>query len=70
LSKKKRTLVDKQELERHLIVYVPIKQWQTGERDEMDEEVNWFEVAEEALKKMLMAGLKRAINPKETDLRF
>ncbi len=55
--KKKRTRVDKQKRERHLIVHVPIKRWPTGERAEMDEDAMMFDVAEEARKEMLIAGL-------------
>jgi hypothetical protein len=58
--KKKRTQVDKQKLGQHLIVYVPVTRWQTGERAEMDEDATWFEVAEEARKDMLIAGLEKS----------
>jgi hypothetical protein len=63
-------LIDKQKQELHLVVYVPLKQWPTGERVEIDEEAIMFDVAAEARKEMLIAGLKKAINPKPTDLGF
>ncbi len=36
----------------------------------MDEDTMMFDVAEEASKEMLIAGLRKAINPKPTDLGF
>jgi hypothetical protein len=36
----------------------------------MDEDAMMFDVAEEASKEMLITGLKKAINPKPTDLGF
>jgi hypothetical protein len=54
----------------HLIVYVPITRLLTGERAEMNEEAMMFEVSWEARKEMLIAGLKKAINPKDTNLGF
>jgi hypothetical protein len=68
--KKKRTRVDKQKRERHMKVYVPIKQWPTGERAETDEDTMICDVSEEEHKEMLIAGLKKDINPKSTDLGF
>jgi hypothetical protein len=68
--KKMRIRVDKQKREWHLIVYVPITRWPIGERAEMDEDAMTFDDAEEARKEMLIAGLKKAIYPKPTDLGF
>jgi hypothetical protein len=67
---KKFSRVDKQKRERHLIVYEPIKRWLTGEKAEMDDSEMWFQVADEARKEMLIAGLKKAMHPKDTDLGF
>jgi hypothetical protein len=50
--KKKRTRVDIQKRERHLIVYVHITLWPTGKRAEMNEDAMMSEVAEEAGKEM------------------
>jgi hypothetical protein len=49
--KKKKTRTETKKRERHLIVYVPIKRWQTGERADMEEDERMFDVAEEARKK-------------------
>jgi hypothetical protein len=65
-QKKKRVETKKQE--RHLIVYVPIKRWPTGDRAEMEEDEIMFDVADEARKEMLLSGFKKAIHPKPTDL--
>ncbi len=64
----KKTRVEIKKRERHLIVYVPIKRWQTGERAEMEEDEMMFDVAEEARKEMLLSGFKIPILPKPTDL--
>ncbi len=56
--KKKKMRVETKKWERHLIVYVPIKRWLTGDRAEMEEEETMFDVAEEARKEMLLSGLK------------
>jgi hypothetical protein len=52
-------LVDKQKLELHLIVFVPIKR-----------PLKFRLNVKEACKEMLMAGLKKVIHPKPTDLGF
>jgi hypothetical protein len=67
-SKNKKTQVETKKREWHLIVYVPIKLWQTGERAEMEEDQMWFELIEEAKKKMLLSAFKKAINLKPTYL--
>ncbi len=51
-------------------MYVAIKQLPTGASAEMDKDQMMFEVGEEVRKRMLIAGLKKAINPKPTDLGF
>ena len=66
--KKRKSRTETKKRERHLIVYVPIKRWLTGERAEMDEEEMMFDVAEEARKEMLLSGFKKAIHSKPTDL--
>ena len=66
--KKKKTRVETKKRERHLIVYVPIKRWLTGDRADMGEEKMMFDVAEEARKEMLLSGLKKPIHSKPTDL--
>jgi hypothetical protein len=66
--KKRKTLTETKKLEWHLIVYVPIKQWLTGERAEMGEEEMMFDVTEEARKEMLLSGFKKPIHPKPTNL--
>jgi hypothetical protein len=65
---KKKMRVEKKKLERHLIVYVPIKRWQTGERADMDEKEMMFDFAEEARKEILLSGFKKALHPKPTYL--
>jgi hypothetical protein len=45
--KTKRRQVETKKREQHLLVYVSIKRWPTGEIPEMDEEQMWFEVAQE-----------------------
>ncbi len=45
--KKKKTRVATKKLEWHLIVYVPIKRWQTDERAEMEQDKIWIELIEE-----------------------
>jgi hypothetical protein len=66
--KKKKTRVETKKQERHLIVYVPIKRWPTGDNAEMEQEEMMFDIAEEARKEMLLSGLKKPIHPKPTDL--
>ncbi len=66
--KKKKTQTATKKRERHLIVYVPIKRWLTGDRAEMEEEEMMFDVAEEARKKMLLSGFKKPIHPTPSDL--
>jgi hypothetical protein len=61
-------LVDQQKLEWHLIVYVPIKRWPTGERAEMDKDELWLELIEDVKKEMLLSGFQKAIHPKPSDL--
>jgi hypothetical protein len=57
--KKKKTRTETKKRERHLIVYVPIKRWLTGDRAEMEEEEMMFDVAEEARKEVLLSGFKK-----------
>jgi hypothetical protein len=59
--KQKKKRVKTKKLERHLIVYVPIMRWPTGDRAEMEEDEMWFELIEEAKKEMLLSGFKKAI---------
>jgi hypothetical protein len=66
--KQKKKRVETKKRERHLIVYVAIKRWQTGERAEMEEDEMIFDVAEEARKEMQLSGFKKAIHFKPTDL--
>jgi hypothetical protein len=66
--KKKKTQVETKKRERHLIAYVPIKRWPTGERAEMEEDQMWFGLREDAKKEILLSGLKKAINPKPNNL--
>ena len=66
--KKKRTRKETKKRERHLIVYVAIKRWPLGELAEMEEDLIWIEVAEEARKEMLLSGYRKAIHPKPSDL--
>ncbi len=49
--KKRKPLTETKKRELHLIVYVPIKRWLTGDRADMDEEEMMFDVAEEAKRK-------------------
>ncbi len=63
--KKKEAQVETKKRERHLIVYVPIKRWPTGERADMEEEEMMFDVAR---KEMLLSGFKKAIHSNPTDL--
>ncbi len=68
--KHKKKRVETKKRGRHLIVYMPIKRWQTGERAEMEEDEMMFDVAEEVRKEMLLSGFKKPIHPnlKPTDL--
>jgi hypothetical protein len=66
--KKKKKRVETKKRERHLIVYVPIKLWQTGDRADMEEEKMMFDIAEEARKEMLLSGFKKPIHSKPIDL--
>jgi hypothetical protein len=58
--KHKKKRVETKKRERHLIVYVPIKRWQTGDRAEMEEDEMWFELLEEAKKEMLLALIQKS----------
>ncbi len=53
--KKRKSRTETKKRERHLIVYVPIKRWLTGDRADMGEEEMMFDVAEEARKEMLLS---------------
>jgi hypothetical protein len=66
--KKKKMLVETKKRERHLIVYVPIMRWLTGDRAEIEEEEMMFDVAGEARKEMLLSGSIKPIHPKPTNL--
>ncbi len=52
VRKKRKSRTETKKRERHLIVYVPIKRWLTGDRAEMGDEEMMFDIAEEARKEM------------------
>jgi hypothetical protein len=47
-SKKKRTRKETKKQERHLILYMTIELWRTGERAETNEKQIWFDIIETA----------------------
>ena len=68
--KKRKPRTETKKRERHLITYVPIKRWPTGEGADMNLEEILFEVEEEARREMLLSGYKKAINTKVTVLDY
>ena len=66
--KKRKPRTETKKRDRHLITYVPIKRWLTGDRADMDEEEMIFDVAEEAKKEMLLSGFKKPTHSKPTNL--
>jgi hypothetical protein len=60
--KQKKRRVETKKRDRHLIVYVPIKRWPTGDRAEIKEDEMTFDIAEEAHKEMLLSGFNKAIH--------